>query len=414
MKLIAVLFIMCGFVSSSIFAAGSISLKQKIDKLGDDRITVSKANCDFNDDFADCNYTPYDHQTVWWTLSSVEKKARNARNNARRNEWLRTKSPERDSWMKSKGVIEYKVDIKEQKIKNEKRALAAELKKVKKSQKSMEDKYLKNINTVTRLKLEQTNLNKSKMKLTGSIQDKFLGNSDLAAGDSGIVEDATTLFTGKGWTSNPKKMSKELRSLESERKELRSVNLRIKNAQKEAKKRELEAKKQLDAIAALSAKAEKQNIKLVEVSDNYNKALVSLGTEREIEAYELSQMALADSKNETETKLNAFMDDLKDGADLAEFVMKDYASLGQDLKIRQLEVGLLLQRVNTQIDNSVLGRYIAEKMEQTLEAAINGACQSAKLCAGHESINDSNSKELKTIIDKSVIELKKKETQVKR
>ena len=58
--------------------------------------------------------------------------------------------------------------------------------------------------------MEQKKLGKLKDELTNSIQEEFVGNPDLAAGKSSIIEDAKTLFLGKGWTSNPNKMAKEL------------------------------------------------------------------------------------------------------------------------------------------------------------------------------------------------------------
>ncbi len=87
---------------------------------------------------------------------------------------------------------------------------------------------------------------------------------------------------------------------------------------------------------------------------------------------------------------NAKIKELKKDEKFAEFLMRDYKSLQQDLRLDGLSADALIEKSNNRIQASLLGQYIQDKLAEASSENLEKACNSAKSCISDNSLVDSS------------------------
>lgn len=371
-------------MSASLFAQDERSLEAVIQELGDKPYYVSKKNCDPKDH---CRHIPYEYETEWVWLSKSEKTARRIRNVERRNEWL-----------KKSNLFPTQSESEANRIAKERAELEKALAARAKSYDSLTDTLAANDKKLKELEEERKAIQLKKDALMAEARKLFDASEAATAGDTSFGEDVSGLFGGSK-AKHSADDKKKIAELEKTRKELRRIMGEMDKLNGEVLKLEKDSLGAKTQLTGLSAEISSGSDELRRKSELYGKAVDRIKGERDRQIASLEDQTLAIKKEGAEKFAEEKMRELKDKQNLAEFILKDVDAIKKDLKIGDLEAKLLQNKVNATIEKSMLGRYIQDQMQKTLNAAMDGSCQMAKLCAEHDSISNDTRRKMAPVVD---------------
>ncbi|MFT6068311.1 MAG: hypothetical protein ACJAT2_000078 [Bacteriovoracaceae bacterium] len=352
------------------------SLSEVISELGDSAYRVKKKNCTGGG----CSHIPYEYETEFFWLKKSEKKRRRARNIQRRNEWL----------LKS-GLFPTDAEVEARSVKKKQaeleKALKASQKKSEMAARILKEKQAK----LKALQDKRDLLVKKREAAIEKTRDIFNSTETATAGSETLLESGKGLLKGKAPLRSTEDEDKILAELDSSQKELRSVIKEMRDLGSEVSEVQRKTagvdQASYDKLIADVEAGEKALEKTVQ---EYGEVVSRVQPEKQRRAAEVQ---LINQK----TKIQAAQDfakqkvkEIKKSKDLAEFILKDLDDVKKDLKLTELEAKVLNSEIGNTIQSSILGQYIRQQNEKTLQVALQGACETAKLCNQHESINNSH------------------------
>ncbi len=295
---------------------------------------------------SNCSRIPYKHETVWFWLDDKKKEARKKANNQRRNKWLRqsglyptsSEAPVKTA-AKPRATLETAIEATKKKITTTQNQLEASQTQLK----NLQDK--------------KEPLQKRAKKLQGKIQ--ALSNTLLTTEDG------------------PQKLAKATQEVEGVIGKLRDLTGEITKVESDIRTHQSD-------LLAYQDQLEQEQDKLAVAAQASDQAA---GRAPAAKAESDARLIEAERAWEFATKK---IQEIKEQGKVAETALKSFGDLKKDLKIDGLEAQLLLNQINQKIQASVLGKYIKEHNEKTLEAALQGACQQAKDCAQNPSVDNSS------------------------
>ncbi|PIQ61971.1 MAG: hypothetical protein COW00_02720 [Bdellovibrio sp. CG12_big_fil_rev_8_21_14_0_65_39_13] len=355
------------------------SLEQVLNELGDDAYYEDKPNCHEQN----CRHIPYEYETEWLWLSKAEKLRRRVRNVEKRNEWL-----------KNSGKFPTSSEIELSRLAKERSQLEATLKAQAEDRDRIDRSVAESDKKLAELQKKREEILKKKEVLMAQAR-KLFDESDAAATGSPSL---TERITG----TNPRmdaEDKKKIETLEATRKQLRTIMDQIGDLNDDVldlEKKNLGAKTQLVGVTADLERGQKE---LEAKSNQYGSAVNRLKTDKERQIASVESRTIDMKKEGAEKYAEAKLRELQEKDQLADFIMQDLDSIKKDLKISDLEAKVLVGKIDATIERSLLGRYIQDQMQKTLNAAMDGSCQMAKLCAQHDSISNDTRKKMEPIMD---------------
>ncbi|GAB4012807.1 MAG: hypothetical protein Fur0010_08940 [Bdellovibrio sp.] len=369
-------------MSSSLWAQENRSLEAAIQELGDRPYYVTEKNCESN-----CRKIPYEYETEWFWLSDSEKVRRRTKNIERRNEWL-----------KQSKLFPTQSEVEAGRIARERADLEKALVERARAQERLTGTISENDKKLKQLEEQKKAIQLKKEALMAEARKLFEASEAATAGDTSFTEDITGLFGG----NNPRRTAEEkkkIEQLERTRKELRRIQGEMDKLERDALKLETETIGARTQLTGLTAEITKGSDELRAKSDQYGKAVDRIKSERGRQVATVDEQTMAFKKENAEKFAKEKLQELQNKKDLANFILQDIDTIKKDLQIGDLEAKLLTQKINGVIEKSLLGKYIQEQMQKTLNAAMDGSCQMAKLCSQHDSINNDTRRKMEPVLD---------------
>jgi hypothetical protein len=351
------------------------SLASKIADLGDDAFYVKKKNCDSGN----CREKPYKYETLWWTLSKSEKKRRKAANIQRRNEWLL-----------ESGLFPTESEIKARSVKKRQAQLEKDL-KTSREKSDMAARVLKE--KQDKLKVLQEKRDELITKREAALlkaRDIFNSSESATAGSETLLESGKGLLNGKAPLRTSKEEDQILDDLDDAQKELRSVvkNMRDLGAEVSEVQRNT-AGVDKASYDALIADVESGETTLQQTVEEYGETVARVQPEKQRRAAEFKLQGQKARVEAAQAYAKQKIKEIKKSKNLAEFILRDLDDVKKDFKLTELEAKVMSSEIGNTIQSSILGQYIRQQNEKTLQVALQGACETAKLCNEHDSINNS-------------------------
>lgn len=354
------------------------TLSEVIASLGDSAYRVKKKNCSSGN----CRHIPYEYETEFFWLKKSEKKRRRARNIQRRNEWLL-----------QSGLFPTESEVQARAVKKKQAELEKRLKDSKKKS-DLAARILKEKEAKLKaLQEKRDELITKREEALVKTRDIFNSTETATAGSETLLESGKGLLKGKAPLRSTEDEDKILDELDNSQKELRSVikEMRDLGAEVSEVQRKTAGVDQA-SYDKLIADVEAGEKALQETVEDYGETIARVQPEKDRRAAEVQ---LLNQKTKVEAAQNYAkqkIKELKKSKDLASFILRDLDDVKKDLKLTELEAKVLNSEIGTSIQSSILGQYIRQQNEKTLQAALQGACETAKLCNQHESINNSHIK----------------------
>lgn len=358
-------------------SAGAMSLAEKLAELGDSHLYIKEKNCD---SIVCGNFIPYEVEIIWPLSSESKKKRQLARNLESRNKWMLTH-----------GNYPTVSEIKAKSLKKSQRALEKQLTESRKQALKAEKELKKRDRRLIKLREKGSKLTLKKKQLFKKVKATFLsadeavvrGRETFASGAGSVIKGQMPLFSSKA-------EEKSLVSLEENQEELRSVMKDMRDLGGEVQETINSGEQAKSLYSNLAGEIGQEQSRLDKIVSDYGEAISKVKSEKEQDA---AQIKLINQKSAIEAARDfseAKIKELKEKEKMADFILSEFKDIKRDLKLSELEAKFLEASVNSSIEKSIIGRYIREQNEKTLNAAMQGACTNAKLCAEHASISNSN------------------------
>lgn len=380
-------------LSSNIYAKDqqNITLSQEIQKLGDEPFYEDKAGGKDTDP----QVINYKYESLWFWLSDSEKERRLARNIANRNAYLKKSGLfPTTAEIKSKEIKARQADLQRTLKENRERAEAAA--------RTLEAKKKK----LAALQQKQHDLALKRNKLLKKTRAIFASSEIATSGAEPISESVSGIMKGNAPTLTTKQEDKILAQLEDSQAKLRAVIKESRGLSTEISATAKAGSKDQATYAKMSTDLAISQKKLDKSKAAYGRFIANIPSEKKREAARLKLLTQKSNIQKAEAFVKAKLKEIDDQDKLSHFILRDMNDVKKDLKINELEARGLLNGVNQKIQQSILGKYIRAQNQKTLDAALVGACQTAKLCSEHSSINNSNiRKNVKPVYDKLKKEL---------
>jgi hypothetical protein len=354
------------------------SLSSKISELGHDAFYVKRKNCDSGN----CKHIPYEYETEFFWLKKSEKQRRRARNVERRNEWLlKSGLFPTDSEVQASAVKKRQAELEESLKESRKKSEAAA--------RILKEKEAK-------LKVLQEKRDELITKREAALirtRDIFNSTETATAGSESLLESGKGLLSGQAPLRTSEEEDQILDELEDSQKELRSVvkEMRALGSDVATIQRKT-AGVDRDSYDKLISDVEAGEAALQRTVEEYGETIARVQPEKQRRAAEVKLLNQKTQIEAAQRFSKQKIKELKKGKDLADFILRDLEDVKKDLKLTELEAKVLSSEIGTSIQSSILGKYIRQQNEKTLQAALQGACETAKICNQHESINNSHLK----------------------
>lgn len=390
-----ILFILLGclLLSPSLFAKDkpNMTLSQKLETLGDDAFYVKKKNCKKNN----CNHIPYKYESLWLWNSKAENKRRLARNIENRNNYLlQSGLYPTESEVKSRIIKERQVDLEKTLRENRQKAEAAE--RILKAKQAKLDE----------LQAQKDKLSKKRNELLDKTRVIFNSSEVATSGAESISESVTGMMKGNAPMLTNEEEDKILDELEESQVQLRKVIKEMRGLGSDINDTSKEGLAEQEKYDQMARDLEESQRHLDNSKSEYGRVIANIDSEKESEAAKVKLLTQKSNIQNTEDFVNAKLREIEKQDKLSHFILRDIDDVKKDLKINELEAKALLVGVNQKIQESILGKYIRAQNEKTLQAALEGACQTAKLCSEHDSINNSSiRKNVKPVFNKLLEQL---------
>lgn len=354
------------------------TLASKIAELGDSPYYVKKKNCDSGN----CRKKPYEYETEYFWLKKSEKKRRRARNIQRRNEWLL-----------QSGLFPTESEVKARDVKKRQSELEAALKSSKKKSELAARVLKEKEAKLAALQAKRDLLIAKRKAALDKTRDIFNSTESATAGSETLLESGKGLLNGQAPLRTTEDEDKILAELDSSQKELRSTIKEMRDLGAEVTEVQRKTagvdKASYDKLIADVESGQKE---LEATVEEYGETVARVQPEKQRRAAEFQLMNQKGKIDAAKAFAKQKIKEIKKSKDLAEFILRDLDDVKKDLKLTELEAKVLNSEIGNTIQSSILGQYIRQQNEKTLQVALQGACETAKLCNEHDSINNSHLK----------------------